>query len=195
MKKYVLTAVVVAVVAGLCAGCANKKKRVGLDDEPLSGAGYGYGQGGVSPEDGFSGSGEYIGQDRPLSGRPVNAAGPRLPIPELKTVYFDYDSAFLRADAMEALDQNAAWLLANPGKIIEVEGHCDERGSEQYNLALGERRALSVREYLIERGVAGDRIFTRSYGELRPAVPNARGEHELQLNRRCEFKEIVQDTI
>ncbi|MGH6933680.1 MAG: peptidoglycan-associated lipoprotein Pal [Dongiaceae bacterium] len=98
-------------------------------------------------------------------------------------VYFDYDRFELRPDAQETLQQQAAFLQARPGIPILIEGHCDERGTREYNLALGERRAESVKSYLIALGVTADRIETVSYGKERPAVDGS-DEAIWALNRR-----------
>lgn len=109
---------------------------------------------------------------------------------ELQPVYFDYDSYVLRPDALAALQQNADIIKAAPGEYVQVEGHCDERGTQEYNFALGEKRALAVREHLMRLGVSGDRIVTVSYGEEMPAVPGS-GEAAWSKNRRCEFNRPV----
>ncbi|NNL68303.1 MAG: OmpA family protein [Myxococcales bacterium] len=114
--------------------------------------------------------------------------GTRSPISELQTVYFDYDRHVIRSDASGALRANAGAIQANEGwGTITVEGHCDERGSEEYNIALGERRANAVRRYLIDLGVPASRLRTVSFGEARPAVPG-HDENAWRYNRRAEFK-------
>jgi peptidoglycan-associated lipoprotein len=105
----------------------------------------------------------------------------------LETVYFDYDAFTLKPAARQALERNAAWLQANPTVKVTIEGHCDERGSDEYNLALGERRALAVKSYLTTLGVAAERLATISYGEERPAVVG-HDESAWSKNRRGEFK-------
>jgi len=104
----------------------------------------------------------------------------------LQTVYFDYDSNTLRADAMAILRENAEKIKQVPGVVIQLAGHCDERGTQEYNLALGERRALAVRQYLIQLGVSGDRLITISYGKEFPAVLGS-NEAAWAKNRRVEF--------
>ncbi|GAB4343161.1 MAG: hypothetical protein Kow0099_21370 [Candidatus Abyssubacteria bacterium] len=106
---------------------------------------------------------------------------------ELQTIYFDYDSAVLKPEAKQKLDRAATWLKQNPNVNVQIEGHCDERGTNEYNLALGERRALSARRYLVSLGVNEARIFTISYGEERPAV-EGHDESAWKFNRRAEFK-------
>lgn len=106
---------------------------------------------------------------------------------ELQTVYFDYDSSELKPQSKAKLETAADWLKKNPNVNVQIEGHCDERGTSEYNLALGERRALAARRYLISLGINMDRIFTISYGEERPAV-EGHDESAWKFNRRAEFK-------
>ena len=104
----------------------------------------------------------------------------------LKDVYFDFDRYDLRADAREILKANSAWLKANPGAQVQIEGHCDERGTTEYNVALGSRRSESVKDYLVTLGTSADRLSTISYGE---EVPVCREQTEdcWQKNRRVRF--------
>ena len=99
------------------------------------------------------------------------------------TVLFDVDGFTLNRSAKAALDIQAEWLLSNPGYVIVLEGHADERGTREYNLALGFRRAQSVQEYLVARGVSGLRLKTRSYGKERP-VEICSSERCYEKNRR-----------
>jgi peptidoglycan-associated lipoprotein len=99
------------------------------------------------------------------------------------TVLFDVDGFTLNSSAKAALDIQAEWLLSNPGYVIVLEGHADERGTREYNLALGFRRAQSVQEYLVARGVSGLRLKTRSYGKERP-VEICSSERCYEKNRR-----------
>jgi peptidoglycan-associated lipoprotein len=87
---------------------------------------------------------------------------------ELKVIHFDFDRYAIRPGDAKILDASARWLKANPGVLLLIEGHCDERGTPEYNLALGERRAKAAMSYLVSRGVAADRISIISYGEDRP---------------------------
>ena len=104
-------------------------------------------------------------------------------------VYFDYDSAELLPDARTTLDAKVPLMTANAGLRIRVGGHTDNRGSDEYNVALGQRRAASVKRYLETRGIDGARIDIVSYGEERPAA-NEENEGAWAQNRRAEF-EIV----
>ncbi len=85
-------------------------------------------------------------------------------------VFFNYDSAELDTDAQELLQDQVAWLKQHSDVSVIIEGHCDERGTREYNLALGEKRAQSVKNYLIGLGISSDRVSTISYGKERPAV-------------------------
>ncbi|MCG6964015.1 MAG: peptidoglycan-associated lipoprotein Pal [Acidobacteria bacterium] len=104
----------------------------------------------------------------------------------LKDVFFDTDSYALKPEARETLATDAAWMSQHPSIKILIEGHCDERNTREYNLALGQRRADATRDYLVFLGVSPDRIQTISYGEERPF---ALGHNEAawQLNRRAHF--------
>lgn len=99
-------------------------------------------------------------------------------------VFFAFDSATLDEAAQETLDRQAAWLLQHPDLTVTVEGHADERGTREYNLALGERRATAVKNYLVAKGVDPERILTISYGEERPVDPG-HNEAAWALNRRA----------
>ena len=125
---------------------------------------------------------------------PVAAPAPQPPAPPsqyhaeaaLQTIHFDFDKSDIRPGDAKILDANAAWLTANPKMLLLIEGHCDERGTAEYNLALGERRAKATLAYLVARGVQAERITTVSYGEERPACT----EHTDKCwatNRRAQF--------
>jgi len=106
-------------------------------------------------------------------------------------VYFDFDRSTLRPEALRLLDDAIAKLQANPDRSIVIEGHTCNIGTAEYNLALGNRRATSVRDYLQSRGVAANRMETRSFGEERPKFDNAR-EETRRLNRRAALVVRVQ---
>jgi peptidoglycan-associated lipoprotein len=158
-----------ACLIGMVCGC-----RTG-DRKPVSNnAGAGDTTGGVRP-DAFQESGM---PGEPFAGTPVRG--------QFAPVYFAYDSSTI-ADAERAtIERVATHMRAHLGYQLGVEGHCDERGSAEYNLALGERRALAVRAYLIALGVAAERIQTRSYGEEQPAQAG-HSEDAWRENRRAEF--------
>lgn len=104
----------------------------------------------------------------------------------LKTVYFDFNSAGLSNDTKDALNNNATFLKSNSSVKVQVEGHADERGGVQFNLALGEKRAKGVREYLIGQGVEAARISTISLGKEKP-VSFGHDEESWSKNRRANF--------
>ena len=101
-------------------------------------------------------------------------------------VYFDFDRSELRAESTEQLARNANWLRDNPNYVATIEGHCDERGTNEYNLALGERRANAAKSYLVSLGIDGGRLTTISYGEERPVCAEST-ESCWQRNRRAHF--------
>jgi len=101
-------------------------------------------------------------------------------------ILFDFDSSTLTAEAQKILTQKAEWLMNNPGVTSTVEGHCDERGTNEYNLALGDRRATSAKNFLVDLGVPASRLTTISYGEERPVDP-AQNEEAWAKNRRAHF--------
>ena len=105
---------------------------------------------------------------------------------QFEAVRFDYDSPQLNPSEQGKIDAVVAYLQSNPTHGVIVEGHCDERGSNEYNLALGERRSLAVRAAMISAGIDGARVQTRSYGEERP-VAFGHDEGSWSVNRRPEF--------
>ncbi len=104
----------------------------------------------------------------------------------VRIIYFDYDSATIRSDFADTIAAHANFLAHNPGSSVTLEGHADERGSREYNLALGERRALAVRRQLVLLGASAGQIKTVSYGEERP-VEDGHDESSYSLNRRVEL--------
>jgi peptidoglycan-associated lipoprotein len=104
----------------------------------------------------------------------------------VRPIHFDFDKADIRPVDTEILDSNAQWLKSNADALVIIEGHCDERGTDEYNLALGERRTKAARDYLVARGVQSTRITVTSYGEERPLCTE-RTEGCWSRNRRAEF--------
>ena len=120
---------------------------------------------------------------------PVAAPAPSLEemfLKEVTDAFFDYDSANIRQDAREALQKDADWLKNYPQARVTIEGHCDERGSTEYNLALGQRRANAVKEYLVSLGISADRLSTTSWGKEKPFCSES-NEACWQQNRRGHF--------
>jgi peptidoglycan-associated lipoprotein len=134
----------------------------------------------------------------PEGSKPVAPTSPILsgserPVPsefsevrELKDIFFDFDQYAIRPDAERTLAQNLEWMQSNPKALLLIEGHCDERGTSEYNLALGERRAQATRNFLVSHGVRSDRITLVSYGKERP-VCNQSTEECWARNRRAHF--------
>jgi peptidoglycan-associated lipoprotein len=134
----------------------------------------------------------------------IEPAAPALPVPDdtisaasasldtlnrdspLRPVFFELDSAEVGKEAQAVLDGNAALLKANPTWAVTIEGHCDERGTAEYNLALGQRRAVAARAYLVSLGIAATRLATVSYGKEFPFDPGHE-EAALAKNRRAHF--------
>ena len=172
-----------AVLVASLAGCSSKKAKPysGPDAQASTGSEAQAVPGRDATKAGEEGAGGDMGADRStVSVEDLNRRG------YLKDVYFDLDRADVRADQREALDQNGTWLRRHPEVNIVVEGHCDERGTAQYNMALGEKRAQTVTDYLIALGIQPSRVQVVSYGNERPF---ARGHNEQawKENRRAHF--------
>lgn len=141
----------------------------GEEEDATAGSGFDSGAGGMG------GDGDV--------GMPVS-------VPELEAVYFDYDRSSVREDQKPTLRANSQQINSHgEWSTVVIEGHCDERGSEEYNLALGERRANEVRNYLTNLGIPSSRLDTVSFGESKPAV-QGHDESAWKWNRRAEFKVI-----
>lgn len=106
----------------------------------------------------------------------------------LKKIYFDFDKYYIKDDMKPILHRNADWLLKHPSVEIVIEGHCDERGTVEYNIALGEKRSLTTKEYLVSLGVPAEKMNIISYGKNKPLVPNASDEDSHYQNRRAELR-------
>ncbi|MBI4827555.1 MAG: peptidoglycan-associated lipoprotein Pal [Nitrospinae bacterium] len=111
---------------------------------------------------------------------------PSMEVADLQDVNFDFDKSDIRSDARDILGKNADWITAHPEYSVQIEGHCDERGTAEYNLALGERRANSVKNYLAQMGVDSNRLVTISYGEELPLDPG-HDDAAWAKNRRAHF--------
>lgn len=132
--------------------------------------------------------------DKPSIDTPVvreqEIAGVGKAITALKPVYFDFDKSDIRDDMKPVLQENAKWLKANATVKAQIEGHCDERGTNEYNMALGERRASAIKRYLAALGVPAARLSTISYGEERP-VCTQHEESCMSRNRRGQFADAT----
>lgn len=169
----------------------------GADETGLYGPGYVAGPEGMDPDE-FNGLNGWDDPDGLGAGKwgdtnaPVSEVGGSGFLKNERrwtdcVVYFAYDQYEVGPSERAKLDTLAQYLAENPGLGVVVEGHTDERGSDEYNRALGERRALAVTQYLSLMGVGANRCKTISYGEDKPAVPGAVSESDHQLNRRAEF--------
>jgi peptidoglycan-associated lipoprotein len=127
----------------------------------------------------------------PVVEEPPPPPPPKLRESQFETVHFDFDKYNLRPDAKAALDNNYELLKEFSSAIIKIEGHCDERGTVEYNLSLGEKRAKAAQDYLIGLGIAPNRISIISYGKERPVDPRS-NEEAWAKNRRGEFRVISQ---
>jgi len=129
----------------------------------------------------------------PAPAAPATAAPATPPRPaefaenaNLRDIFFDFDKYDIRPDDAKTLDANAGWLKANANNLVLIEGHADERGTNEYNLALGERRAKATMNYLVSQGIQANRITIISYGEERPVCTES-NEACWQRNRRAHF--------
>ncbi|MCX8110425.1 MAG: peptidoglycan-associated lipoprotein Pal [Syntrophorhabdaceae bacterium] len=126
----------------------------------------------------------------PVVEKEVPKAAPVVKAPaELKDIFFDFDKYNIRPNDAEILKNNLDWFKENPGKKVRIEGHCDERGTVEYNLVLGQKRADSTKNYLINLGVDGKLLETVSYGKERPFDPG-HNEEAWAKNRRAHFLQI-----
>jgi len=169
-QKHVILLIAIFCVA-LAFGCAKKP----VTDEEVS-----------SAPPATSASTDSGGQDGTFSSQSVSDT-PAASIPaSLQRVHFDFDSYVLTGSAKATLEDNAAYLKAHATEQVQIEGHCDERGSDEYNLVLGEKRARATKAFLVSLGVDGRRLSVISYGEERPLDPSS-DENAWSKNRRAEF--------
>ncbi len=175
MKKRVFANLLMALlVAGLflTVSCAQKKVTV----EPTTESGQGTSEQGTASSD--------KAPVNPL--KPVATGNPDVDFINLD-IYFDFDSSELTAEAQALLQSKAAYLQEKGNITVTIEGHCDERGTTEYNLALGERRAKAAKDFLIDLGIAGSRLNIISYGEEQPADPG-HNKNAWERNRRDHFE-------
>lgn len=173
--KFVPLLVLSLLLAG-CAGMPGSSGDASQDGAPVTEGG----------QDGAAGDGAQTSgamEGGAWSGSPLENPNSLL---YTKTIYFDYDVDEVRADYREVVAAHGDYLAANPSMTVTIEGHADERGSREYNIALGERRANGVKRLLMAQGAAESQIITISYGEERPAAMGS-GETSWELNRRAEF--------
>jgi peptidoglycan-associated lipoprotein len=129
--------------------------------------------------------------DTPTPEPPPPPPPPKLEEEQFKTIHFDFDKYNLKPLARAGLDHNYELMREFPDAIVQIEGHCDERGTVEYNMSLGEKRAKAARDYLIGLGIDENRLSVISYGKERPLDPRS-NEEAWAKNRRCEFRIISQ---
>ena len=147
-------------------------------------------EGGSSSTDNGSATTFGSGSGSGVSGSGVNGSGVggNVDVASLQTVfYFDFDASSVRSDSIADLEAHAQYLATHPAAFVRLEGHADERGTREYNMALGERRAKAVERFLAVNGVGGTQVESISYGEEKPAVMGS-AEGSLSQNRRVELK-------
>lgn len=168
MSRYIRVGTIIFLAAVLVVGlgCSRTVRDIGMGTEDV-------GPTGVI-------EGENISGDNYLDGTLYG----------LQDINFEFDKSSLTVEAQTILRENAQWLTSNPTVNVEIEGHCDERGTIEYNLALGDRRAKSARDFLINLGVSASRLGTISYGEEMPLDPG-HNETAWAKNRRAHFTIVV----
>lgn len=160
VKRFTLAAAAIVLVVG----CKSKEKKTDTDTAPMA-------------------TGANV-ESAPLSFDPQGSDSGK--IPGLSTINFGLDKSNLSADAKTKLRGNADWMNKNTSVKIQIEGHCDARGSTEYNIALGERRANAVKSYMTSQGVSADRLSVISYGKEKPLV-DGDNEAAYSKNRRANF--------
>ncbi len=185
MRRKALTLVTLLLVAALGSACGSKRKPAVTAAPPPVDTGAGSRPSDTPPP---SDAGDDL---RPLSDE--GASGSDLAVSDaggeggpLGDIRFDYDAAPLSDEARATLEKHALWLQNRREVRVTIEGHCDERGTVEYNLALGEQRARAARDYLVSLGVSAERLSTVSYGKERP-LDTGQGESAWARNRRAHF--------
>jgi peptidoglycan-associated lipoprotein len=179
-KRYVLALLICLIATTLMlTGCA--KKKVTATQGPEEGAS----EAGQIQEESLGGGapGERLGRSRRGVSAKAQAYGPEGIAFESEDVFFEFDQATLAEESRNLLQKKAGFMKKHPELQITIEGHCDQRGSSDYNLGLGQKRADSVKNYLQDLGVAGNRMTTVSYGKEQPLDPG-QGEAAWARNRR-----------
>jgi peptidoglycan-associated lipoprotein len=175
--------IVMVLTALLATACAKKPV---VDYSSANGSAAGSDAAGAGTQNGFGE--QSVNEQGGLGQQAEGFQGTGESVPGLERIFFEFDRYTLGDEARATLSRNAAFLKAHPDMKIIVEGHCDERGSDEYNLALGERRARAVQNYLVTLGVSANRVRIISYGEEIP-LDRSGTEAAWAKNRRAEFKE------
>ena len=182
MKISTLMVVVAVTLSFAVSGCKYSKTNTGAKD----GSGLGAAQGNDIATSGLDELQEGDINGAGVGERPFEEYCTRCTDVEFAPVYFGFDSTVVPQGEIAKIDAVAQHLESNPNRVVVVEGNCDERGSNEYNMTLGEQRAVIIRNYLVQSGISADRIQTRSYGEEKPAV-DGHDESAWALNRRGDF--------
>ena len=170
MKKLILLCAAVSLVVG----CSSFRKKTDTDAT---------GKGGVTSETTGNGSSEKVD----ASGMNYSATGSDTgKIDGLQSISFDYDKTSLAGTEKAKLEGNVQWMAKNAQSKMQIEGHCDQRGSTEYNLSLGERRALAVKKMMVEKGISATRLSTVSYGKEK-LLATGDTEADMAKNRRANF--------
>jgi len=183
MRKLTVVLIPVSVVLMFLFGCSKPIVSSGpstaYESEAQRTGSEGAGQSGAISEEslGSTGAGKSLSPEQAAEARKAF---------ENEDIHFDYDSALLTPQAQEILREKARYMKENPGTNVIIEGHCDERGTNEYNLALGEQRAKMTQEFLVALGVSASRIKTVSYGEESP-LDRSNTEQAWAKNRRAHF--------
>jgi peptidoglycan-associated lipoprotein len=163
-------------------GCGKKKPPASLSTAPPPTT--------TAPEADDSSFAQFGKESNSGSSSDINRGMPAEATPDdLQRIHFDYDKSDITEQARKILDQDAVYLHAHDNLVVEVGGHCDERGSTDYNIALGERRAEAASRYLKNLGISSSKLKVVSYGEDRP-LSFGHTEYDFALNRRVEFKPL-----
>jgi peptidoglycan-associated lipoprotein len=187
MKNFTLKTCLVAVVATILAlsltACGQKSVKPAPEAADTADVEA------VSDAQPVAAANEGMGTAEPLESQPIEdsvASREGRTSNGLFPVYFDFDKSSIRADQVERMEKNAVFMKANSGVKVQIEGNCDERGTNEYNMALGERRAMSAKKYMINLGVTEGLLNTISYGEERP-INFGHDELSWSQNRRNDF--------
>ena len=173
------------IVAALMVGCAKTPATTSSTSVPAPDGQRGSnpgGPGGGGSDSRLAGGGSQSGMGGTTRVDPRGYSA----LVDLADIHFDFDKYEIRPAEAEVLDKHASWLRQNADRLILIEGHCDERGTTEYNVALGERRAKATMNYLVSRGVPASRLAIVSYGEERPACKD-HSENCWTQNRRAHF--------
>jgi len=189
MKRILLMLLFAAVALGLAfsvGGCAKKKAMTEEMGAAVEETAPGPGEAGFEKiyEESMAAKEESL-EAQAAMGKEGDVLEGRTSAP-LLPIYFDFDKSNIREDQRARIEKNAAFLKENKGTRVRIEGNCDERGTDEYNMALGERRALSAKKYLMNLGVQEDRMHTISYGEEKPLL-RGHDEYSWAQNRRDDF--------